>query len=116
MEGLCRMSEVRKLRRNRDAARPELSLQSRSLFGWCMYDWANSAYITTVVGGILPTYFASVIVGSEGVTVAGVRISAISLWGYTTSLSSLLAFLMAPILGSMADFSGAKKRFLLSFA
>src|SRR5262245_42209202 len=109
------MSEVPKLRR-RDAAPSQLNKSDRAIFGWCMYDWANSAYMTTVVGGLLPAYFAGVIVGSDGVTLNGIRTSAISLWGYTTSLSSFLAFLMAPILGSIADFSGAKKKFLLSFA
>src|SRR4029079_16844213 len=105
------MSEVRKLRRNRDAAPSELNKNNRAIFGWCMYDWANSAYMTTVVGGILPAYFAGVIVGANGVTLGGIHTSAISLWGYTTSLSSFLAFLMAPVLGSIADFSAAKKKF-----
>ena len=110
------MSEVRKLRRNRDAARIELDPKSRTIFGWCMYDWANSAYVTTVVAGILPAYFAGVVVGSDGVSFAGFRTSAIALWGFTTSLAAFLSFLMAPILGAIADFSATKKRFLLSFA
>ena len=57
------MSEVRKLRRNRDASPAELNGKSQTIFGWCMYDWANSAYVTTVVAGILPAYFAGVVVG-----------------------------------------------------
>src|SRR5262245_7801482 len=110
------MSEVRKLRRDRDASAPELKEKARSIFGWCMYDWANSAYVTTVVAGILPAYFAGVVVGPEGASVAGIHTSAITLWGFTTSLSSFIAFLIAPVLGAIADFSGAKKRFLLAFA
>src|SRR5215210_7971126 len=109
------MPEVRKLRRDRDASPAELN-RSRTIFGWCMYDWANSAYATTVVAGILPAYFAAVVVGADGAFFGGSRVAAITLWGFTTSLSSFMAFLLAPVLGAIADFSGAKKRFLLSFA
>ena len=35
------------------------------IFGWCMYDWANSAYITIAVG-LLPVYFATAIIGQIG--------------------------------------------------
>ena len=38
----------------------------RVIFGWAMYDWANSAYITTIAVAILPMYFAGVIVPAEG--------------------------------------------------
>ena len=36
------------------------------IFGWCMYDWANSAYVTTVVAGVLPIYFADRDCGQRG--------------------------------------------------
>ncbi|XDE62729.1 hypothetical protein AB3M80_00480 [Arthrospira platensis BEA 1257B] len=36
---------------------PELN-DRRQIFGWIMYDWANSAYVTTVVVAVLPAYFA----------------------------------------------------------
>ena len=39
----------------------------RTIFGWCMYDWANSAYVTTVVAALLPIYFATYIIGREPV-------------------------------------------------
>ena len=80
-----------------------------------MYDWANSAYITTAVG-LLPIYFAKGIVGDRGVTVFGFNIAPDSLWGFLVGLSSFLAFLSAPVLGAIADFSAAKKKFLLTFA
>ena len=35
----------------------------RQIFGWAMYDWANSAYVTTVSVAVLPIYFAGVVVG-----------------------------------------------------
>ena len=88
----------------------------RTIFGWCMYDWANSAYVTTVAVGLLPRYFADVIVPPEGATFFGIRFAADSLWAIAVGASTLIAFLTSPILGAIADFSGAKKRFLLAFA
>ena len=38
----------------------------KQIFGWAMYDWANSAFVTTVAVGILPIYFAEVVVPAEG--------------------------------------------------
>ena len=90
--------------------------EPKTIFGWCMYDWANSAYATTVLAGLLPAYFADAIVGPEGAVIAGVRYSATSLWGFAVSGAAAAAFLSAPVLGAIADSSAAKKRFLLSFA
>lgn len=88
----------------------------KTIFGWCMYDWANSAYATTVVGGLLPAYFALVVVGEQGIVIAGTNYSAFTLWGMLIGLSSVITLLIAPVLGASADFSAAKKRFLLVFA
>jgi MFS transporter, UMF1 family len=88
----------------------------KTIFGWCMYDWANSAYITTVAVGLLPAYFASVVVGTGGVTVGVTTYSATTLWGFVVGGASFITFLLAPILGAVADFTSAKKRFLLFFA
>jgi len=87
----------------------------RTIFGWCMYDWANSAYATVSVG-LLPVYFASGIVGPDGLTIGGSRYAADTLWGFMVGIADFLAFLCAPVLGAIADFSAAKKRFLLFFA
>src|SRR5436309_12062119 len=88
----------------------------RTVFGWCMYDWANSAYVTTVAVGLLPRYFADVVVPAEGVRIGGTVFAADTLWAAIVGAATLIAFLSAPVLGSIADFSGAKKRFLLTFA
>lgn len=87
----------------------------KTIFGWCMYDWANSAYITTAVG-LLPIYFATVIVGPDGVRWRGQVFAADTVWAFMIGTAGLLVFLAAPVLGAMADFSAAKKKFLLSFA
>ncbi|MGB5986028.1 MAG: MFS transporter [Desulfobacterales bacterium] len=88
----------------------------RTLFGWCMYDWANSAFATTVLAALLPAYFAGEVVGPQGVMIGGTLYSATTLWGFVVGLAALLIFLTAPFLGAIADFSAAKKRFLLTFA
>jgi UMF1 family MFS transporter len=87
-----------------------------TVFSWCMYDWANSAYATTVAVGLLPVYFASVVVGPDGVTIRETNYSASALWGFTIGAAAFITFLLAPVLGAVADFTSAKKRFLLFFA
>jgi len=89
---------------------------SKTIFGWCMYDWANSAYSTTVAAGLLPVYFATVVVGSDGLTIGGTTFSATTLWGIIVGMAALTTFLVTPVLGAIADFANAKKRFLLLFA
>ena len=81
-----------------------------------MYDWANSAYITTVGVALLPIYFKEGIVPAEGVAIFGQTFSATALWGFMVGGAALLVFLFAPVLGAIADFSSAKKRFLTGFA
>jgi UMF1 family MFS transporter len=88
----------------------------RNIFGWCMYDWANSAYTTTVSVALLPAYFAAVVVGPDGTRIGEGTYSATTLWGFVIGLSSLVAFAFAPVLGAVSDFSSTKKRFLLAFA
>jgi MFS transporter, UMF1 family len=87
----------------------------RTIFAWSMYDWANSAYITTAVG-LLPIFFAKSIVGEQGADLFGHHFRADTLWGLAVGLAGAISFLFAPVLGAMADFSSAKKRFLLFFA
>ncbi len=87
----------------------------KTIFGWCMYDWANSAYILTVVTAVLPVYFADVIVPKDGFRIGDMVYSATSLWGFSISASALFVFLCAPVFGAIADFSGSKKKFLITF-
>jgi UMF1 family MFS transporter len=88
----------------------------KTIFGWCMYDWANSAYITTAAVALLPNYFARAIVGEGGINLFGMNVSATTLWGYMLGTAAFLVFLFAPVLGAIADFSSGKKRFLMGFA
>ena len=88
----------------------------KTIFGWCMYDWANSAYITTAAVALLPDYFARAVVGEDGINLFGMNVTATTLWGYMLGTAAFLVFLFAPVLGAIADFSSAKKRFLIGFA
>ena len=81
-----------------------------------MYDWANSAYVTTVAVGLLPRYFADVVVPPQGIRIGALTCAADTLWAVIVGAATLIAFLSAPVLGAIADFSAAKKRFLLTFA
>jgi UMF1 family MFS transporter len=75
-----------------------------------MYDWANSAFATTVMAGFFPIFFKQY--WSYG---ADVNVSTAQL-GFGNSIASLLVALMAPILGAIADKGSAKKKFLIFFA
>ena len=84
-----------------------------------MYDWANSAFATTVIAALLPIYFATVIVPPDGweFRFCNIQITtnATTLWAFLAGTTALLVFLTAPILGAIADISESKKKFLMSF-
>lgn len=84
----------------------------RQEFAWCMYDWANSAYVTTVATAVLPAYFAAAVVPAGGVRALGLTFTAPALWGYLMSAAALAMFLLAPPLGAVADHTSSKKRLL----
>jgi UMF1 family MFS transporter len=77
-------------------------LHKRAIRAWTMYDWANSAFATTIMASILPNYFG-MFIATEG---------SLTLWGYTVAIGSLIAALISPVLGSIADFRGSKKVFM----
>jgi len=80
-----------------------------------MYDWANSAFITTVSVAVFPIFFSSVVVPENGFVIGGRTFSATSLLGFASSLYALTIFLCAPVLGAISDFSASKKKFLMVF-
>ncbi len=88
---------------------------NRQVFGWAMYDWANSAFVTTVTVAVLPIYFADVVVDPAGVRLFGDTWDASTLWAAMMSVAALWVFLFAPTLGAVADFSASRKKFLAVF-
>ena len=83
----------------------------RTIFGWAMYDWANSAYIT-IFGAVIGAFFTGSIM--TGDTYWG--LSGEALFSILIGIGSIVLLLAMPILGAIADFADAKKRFLRNFA
>jgi len=80
------------------------------VLSWCLYDWANSAFATTIMAAVLPVFYSSVAAASLP------KATASSLWGYTNTVAMLIVAFSAPVLGALADHSGMKKKFLAGFA
>jgi MFS transporter, UMF1 family len=77
---------------------------------WALYDWANSAYSMTVTTAILPLYFKSIYQNAGGSAATST-----AYWGYASSIATLLLAIIAPILGTLADYKGYKKKFFSLF-
>lgn len=86
--------------------KPDKVSYKRVVRAWTMYDWANSAFATTIMGAILPTYYATFVAQGNSVPI----------WGNAVAIGSLLAAMLSPILGAIADFRASKKQFLGIFA
>ena len=86
-----------------------LGLHRRELRAWAMYDWANSAFATTIMAAILPIYYVQVAGSSLPSNVA------LAYWGYTAAIALLIIVVASPVLGAIADYMGAKKAFLGAF-
>lgn len=80
-----------------------------------MYDWSNSAFITTQ-GAIIGPFFTSTIVPESGWNVLWWNgLSGETIWAAVVSIGSVVLFLMMPVLGAVADYTAAKRRFLRNF-
>ena len=92
----------------------------REIFGWAMYDWANSAFSTTVGTVFLGPYLASLAAAAalpDGMARLGnLPIAPDSFMPYCVSLSVGLQVLFLPILGAIADYSHLRKRMMRIFA
>ncbi len=83
--------------------------QKKSIWSWALYDWANSAFVTTVMAGFFPVFFKLYWSTGVDVTVSTAQL------GLANSLSGVLMGVLAPIMGAIADRGGAKKKFLVFF-
>jgi len=79
----------------------------RELFGWAMFDFANSSYTTVIVTVVFCIIFPRIIVGDG----PGYRLGNL-LWSTALSISYLIVLLSAPVFGAIMDFTGSKKKFL----
>ncbi|MCP4358489.1 MAG: MFS transporter [Chloroflexi bacterium] len=89
----------------------------REINGWVMYDWANSAFSTTVVTALLGPYIFALAQSSETpVTFFGIVIEPAAIFPFAASLSVALQVIFLPLLGTVADYTHLKKKMLLTFA
>ena len=80
---------------------------SRRVRAWSMYDWANSAFATTILAAVLPVYYSQV----AGRTL-GSAAQATAYWTATLSISLIVVAILSPILGTISDLKRGKKKFL----
>ena len=93
----------------------------REIFGWIIYDWANSAFFTTIVGALFGPYLTEMAqraVGENGTVMSfGMlgSVTAKSLSTIVVSVSVFLQIFILPILGALGDYSDLKKRLMMIF-
>jgi UMF1 family MFS transporter len=82
----------------------------KSILGWALYDWANSAFATTIMAGFFPLFFTQFWSSGVDATVSTARL------GLANSIAGTTVALLAPVLGAVADKGTSKKKFLMFFA
>ena len=83
---------------------------TKSAWSWAFYDWANSAFATTVMAGFFPLFFKSF----WATDLSAIESTAVI--GTTNSLSGVFIMVLAPILGAYSDLGKLKKKLLAFFA
>jgi UMF1 family MFS transporter len=84
-------------------------IKDRPVFAWALYDWANSAFATTVMAGFFPVFFQKFWSTGVASTVTTSRL------GYANAAAGLVIALLAPILGAIGDRGGRRKQFLMAW-
>ena len=87
-----------------------LNKGKKAVWGWALYDWANSAFATTVMAGFFPLFFKGYWSVGADVNLSTARL------GLGNAAAGLLVALTAPVLGAVADRGSARKKFLALFA
>ena len=87
---------------------------------WAMYDWGNSAYNLVITSTIFPAYFEAVAIDNKAVsktavTFLGRQFENTALYNYALALAMLIVAIMSPLLSSIADYKGTKKKFMNFF-
>src|SRR5262245_27578432 len=79
-------------------------VRKSEIFGWCMYDVADSAFTTVIVTALYAPCFSKIVDRNPQ--------QADFLWGIAASVSEIIVAVLAPILGAIADFAGSRQKFL----
>lgn len=85
-------------------------MNAKAVRAWMMYDWANSAFATTMMAAVLPIFYIEV--AAKGLSAD----TSASYWGFTQAAGMLLVAILAPVLGAAADYAGSKMLFLRWFS
>jgi UMF1 family MFS transporter len=88
--------------------------------GWAMYDWANSSYNLVITSTIFPAYFEAIAADNKSVskttvTFMGRQFENTALYNYTLAVAMLIVAIISPLLSSIADYRGNKKKFMNFF-
>jgi len=83
------------------------TIDRKSVFSWCLFDWANSAFTTVIITFVFATYFAK--------SVAVDPVTGAAQWGFANSASAVLIAILAPVLGAVADKGGRRKPWVFAF-
>ena len=88
--------------------------------GWAMYDWANSSYNLVITSTIFPAYFEAIAVDNKNiskttVTFFGRQFENTALYNYSLAFAMLIVAFISPLLSSIADYRGNKKKFMNFF-
>lgn len=89
---------------------------TRPVLGWALYDFANSAYTTTIQSVLFSVYFVRVLIPAEGISFLGTSIPGASAWAYLNAAVTAMVVLSAPFLGAWADRTLGKRRQLIFWA
>jgi len=81
----------------------------KSIISWSLYDWANSAFATTILVAFFPIFF-------KKYCHPGDAVQSTAAYGFIQTIISIIVVILAPVLGAIADRGNAKKRFLIFFA
>lgn len=84
----------------------DIPVRKREIFGWAMFDFANSSYTTVVITVIYSAFFVEHIVPADSA-------ARDTYWSIAMILSTLVALILSPFVGVLCDYSGYKKRYLL---
>ena len=87
------------------------AVYKRRIRAWTLYDWANSAFVTTILAAVLPIYYSQV----AGASLPSEAV-ATSYWSFGLSISLIITAVLSPILGTISDVMRGKKKFLAVFA
>lgn len=80
----------------------------RQRWAWYMYDFGNSAYAAVILLAVFSKYFVEVVAADS-------KLPGTTLWNYAVMIAAVIVAILSPVLGTIADFSKSKKKFLFVF-